>query len=122
VAVRTHGLTHISLAVADLERSLRFYERVFGVREYHRDANSIQVLGPGPHDVLAFERSEERRGQRGGIDHFGFRLVDPADIDEAVRCAVEAGGTLLRRGEFAPGFPFAYVTDPDGYEIEIWFE
>jgi hypothetical protein len=27
-----------------------------------------------------------------------------------------------KRGEFAPGFPFAYVADPDGYEIEIWFE
>ena len=120
--VRTHGLTHISLAVLDLERSLRFYEQVFGVREYYRDAQSIQVLGPGPHDVIAFERTDVRRGERGGIDHFGFRLVDPADIDEAVRCAVEAGGTLLRRGEFAPGFPFAYVADPDGYEIEIWFE
>ncbi len=21
-----------------------------------------------------------------------------------------------------PGCPFVYVTDPDGYEIEIWFE
>jgi hypothetical protein len=29
---------------------------------------------------------------------------------------------VLRRGEFAPGLPFAYVHDPDGYEIEIWFE
>ena len=21
-----------------------------------------------------------------------------------------------------PGLPYAYVADPDGYEIEIWFE
>jgi len=27
-----------------------------------------------------------------------------------------------RQGEFSPGFPFAYVADPDGYEIEIWYE
>jgi hypothetical protein len=33
-----------------------------------------------------------------------------------------AGGRLLRRGDFAPGLPYAYVADPDGYEIEIWFE
>jgi len=33
-----------------------------------------------------------------------------------------AGGTVLRRGEFAPGLPFAFVRDPDGYEIEIWYE
>jgi catechol 2,3-dioxygenase-like lactoylglutathione lyase family enzyme len=122
VPVRTHGLSHISLAVRDPDRSLRFYERLFGVREYYRDDNSIQVQGPGPHDVLAFERSTARVGVRGGVDHFGFRLIDPADIDDAVRCAIEAGGTLLRRGEFAPGFPYAYVADPDGYEIEIWYE
>ena len=120
--MRTHGLTHVSLAVRDPERSLRFYERVFGVREYYRDNTSIQAQGPGPHDVLAFELSAQRIGERGGIDHFGFRLIDPADIDEAVRCALEAGGALLRRGEFAPGFPFAYIADPDGYEIEVWYE
>jgi catechol 2,3-dioxygenase-like lactoylglutathione lyase family enzyme len=120
--VKTHGLTHISLAVRDPERSLRFYTDVFGVREYYRDDDQIQVLGPGPHDVIAFERAESTAGQAGGITHFGFRLTRPADIDRAVAEVEGAGGRLLRRGEFAPGFPFAYVTDPDGYEIEIWFE
>lgn len=59
---------------------------------------------------------------RAGIDHFGFRLKNAGDIDLAVNEVLRAGGKLLRRGEFAAGFPFAYVTDPDGYEIEIWFE
>jgi catechol 2,3-dioxygenase-like lactoylglutathione lyase family enzyme len=120
--IRTHGLTHLNLAVRDPERSLRFYERLLGVKEYFRDDNSIQVQGPGSHDVIAFERDANIAGQSGGIGHFGFRLVDPADIDAAVETAIVAGGTLLRRGEFAPGFPFAYVADPDGYEIEIWYE
>ncbi len=31
--VRTYGLTHINLAVRDVERSLRFYRQVFGVEE-----------------------------------------------------------------------------------------
>ena len=53
---------------------------------------------------------------------FGFRLVDPDDIDRAIAEVERAGGRLLRRGEFAPGLPYAYVADPDGYEIEIWFE
>ena len=48
--------------------------------------------------------------------------TSPADIDFAIREVERAGGRLLRRGEFSPGFPFAYVSDPDGYEIEIWFE
>jgi catechol 2,3-dioxygenase-like lactoylglutathione lyase family enzyme len=120
--IRTHGLSHIALAVRDPERSARFYAAAFGAEEYYRDENEIQVKGPGPFDVLAFERDPKRAGKRGGVAHFGFRLLKPEDIDAAVEAALAAGGTLLRRGEFAPGFPFAYVADPDGYEIEIWFE
>jgi catechol 2,3-dioxygenase-like lactoylglutathione lyase family enzyme len=120
--VKTHGLTHVGLKVADPERSLRFYRDVFGVVEYFRDDSTIQAQGPGPFDVLAFEREPDRAGKPGGIEHFGFRLTDPADIDLAVREVERAGGRLLRRGEFGPGLPFAYVADPDGYEIEIWFE
>jgi catechol 2,3-dioxygenase-like lactoylglutathione lyase family enzyme len=121
--VKTHGLTHLSLVVADPERSARFYEQVFGAEVYFRDGTSVQVRGPGPWVVMAFERGEpDRVGARGGLDHFGFRLVDAADVDAAVAEVEAAGGKLRRRGELAPGFPFAYVEDPDGYEIEIWFE
>ena len=119
--IKTYGLSHINLEVADPEVSLRFYSELFGVKEYFRDEESIQVLGPGPHDVLAFVRSA-RAGRAGGISHFGFRLTKAADIDEAVEAATRAGARILRRGEFSPGFPFLYILDPDGYEIEIWYE
>ena len=120
--IETHGLTHVNLAVRDPQRSLEFYHAVFGVKEYYRDEGSIQVQGPGPHDVIAFEKDARAAGKAGGLSHFGFRLKRPEDIDRAVEEVLAAGGTLLRRGEFSPGFPFAYVHDPDGYEIEIWFE
>jgi catechol 2,3-dioxygenase-like lactoylglutathione lyase family enzyme len=120
--VRTHGLTHIALAVREPNRSLEFYRSVFGVREYFRDENSVQVVGPGPHDVIAFERRPADAGVAGGIIHFGFRLTRPEDIGAAVDAVLEAGGSVTSRGEFGPGLPYAFVRDPDGYEIEIWFE
>jgi catechol 2,3-dioxygenase-like lactoylglutathione lyase family enzyme len=120
--IKTHGLTHIALAVADPERSLNFYRSAFGVREYVRDATTIQVLGPGPHDVMAFERRPGDAGAAGGIIHFGFRLTRPEDMDAAVAAVEAAGGRLISRGEFGPGLPYAFVRDPDGYEVEIWFE
>ena len=43
--VETYGLTHISLAVADPQRSLEFYTAVFGVKEYYRDDEQIQAQG-----------------------------------------------------------------------------
>lgn len=120
--IKTHGLSHISLAVKDLERSLKFYQDVFGVREYYRDENSIQVKGPGKWDILAFELQPTDAGKTKGIDHFGFRLVDPKDIDRAISVVTKAGGVILESGEFSPGFPYAYVSDPDGYKVEIWYE
>ena len=120
--IKTHGLSHVALSVSDPERSLAFYRDVFGVREYFRDDFTIQVLGPGRYDIIAFERRNNGVGAEGGIIHFGFRLVSPKDIDEAVSQVLAAGGTLSSRGEFAPGLPYAFVRDPDGYEIELWFE
>jgi len=35
--VETHGLTHISLAVRDPQKSLDFYVQLLDVREYYRD-------------------------------------------------------------------------------------
>lgn len=119
--IRTHGLNHVSLSVADPDRSLAFYTRLFGVREYAREGDVVQAKGPGPHDVLVFEK-RDGGGVRGGVHHFGFRLTDPEDIDAAVAEAKAAGARILRHGEFGPGLPYLYVEDPDGNEIEIWYE
>ena len=35
---------------------------------------------------------------------------------------IKSGSKGGRQGEFSPGYPFAYVADPDGYEIELWLE
>lgn len=119
--VRTYGLTHVALAVQDLDRSAQFYHRVLGAVEVYRDAGFVQIQTPGSRDAIVLERKPDA-GKLGGIIHFGFRLIDPADIDAAAAAVVEAGGTILDKGEFCPGEPYLFARDPDGYEIEIWFE
>ena len=57
-----------------------------------------------------------------GVTHFGFRLVDPKDIDAAATAIERAGGKVVERGEFVPGEPYVFATDPDGYTIEVWYE
>ena len=120
--IKTHGLTHIALAVRDVQRSLRFYSQVFGVVEVFREDGFIQAQTPGSRDVIVFEESDREPGTTGGVEHFGFRLVDPADIDAAAREVERAGGRILSRGEFVPGEPYLFAADPDGYVIEIWYE
>ena len=120
--IRTHGLTHVALAVGDPERSLRFYETVLGVVAIYRDENFIQAQTPGTRDVLVFERNAAAAGKPGGVMHFGFRLTSPSDIEAAAEAVVAAGGRIREKGEFVPGEPYIFCTDPDGYEVEIWYE
>jgi catechol 2,3-dioxygenase-like lactoylglutathione lyase family enzyme len=120
--IRTLGLTHLALTVSDLERSFQFYHDVFGMLAIYREPNFIQAQTPGSRDVLVLETGTEQVGESGGIKHFGFRLTDARDIDKAVTAIERAGGKIKHRGEFCPGEPYVFFADPDGYEIEVWYE
>jgi len=52
--VQTYGLTHLNLAVRDLGRALRFYEQVFGLREYGRGDGLVHTQASGRHDIVTF--------------------------------------------------------------------
>lgn len=89
----------------------------------YQEEGFIQLTTPGCKDILVFEeRKDKAIGQTGGILHFGFRLKDPEDIDDIMDRIMTAGGTILERGEFVPGSPFIFFKDPDGYEVEVWYE
>lgn len=121
-SVRTRGLTHLALRVRDEERSFRFYRDVLGMVEVYRGAGFIQAQKPGSWDVLVFERSDVEPAGSGGISHFGFRLIHPGDIQAVVDAVVRAGGTVRETGEFVPGEPYLFLCDPDGYDVELWYE
>ncbi|MCA1563395.1 MAG: VOC family protein [Acidobacteria bacterium] len=120
--VRTFGLTHIALAVRDVDRSSRFYQDVFGAIEVYRQEGFVQLQTPGARDVLVLEEDAARAGRVGGVAHFGFRLTAPDDIGTARQAVESAGGTVREQGEFVPGEPYLFAVDPDGYDVEIWYE
>jgi catechol 2,3-dioxygenase-like lactoylglutathione lyase family enzyme len=120
--IKTFGLTHVALAVKDVERASKFYRTVFGAVEVYRHDNFAQLQTPGTRDVLVLEKQPKAAGKRGGIAHFGFRLQRPKDIHAAARAVKRAGGKVKEQGEFVKGEPYLFATDPDGYELEIWYE
>ena len=124
MAVETRGIRHVHLLVADQRRSVAFYEGVFGMTVGFRDGPILFLRSPGGRDDLALHQAETdgeraRVGDQGGYEHFGITVKDRTQLDEAIALAVEHGGTLVGKGEHAPGVPYAYVADPDGYVIEI---
>ena len=119
--VQSFGLTHISLATKDLERAALFYQGVFGMLIIERREESLVLQTPGTKDMLALELRPQPY-PKGNVLHFGFRLKAAQDIDEAIVLAARCGGSLRKRGEFAPGCLFAYLADPEGNKIEIWYQ
>ena len=123
ISPKTYGLTHLAIAVADIDRTMRFYQYVFDMQVMYHEKGFLQLTTPGANDILVFEENTNRLiGETGGIAHFGFRLKDPKDLEEVVNKVVEAGGTIISKGEFLPGSPFVFFKDPDGYEVEVWYE
>lgn len=124
MAVETRGIRHVHLMVADHDRSVRFYRDVFGMEIGGRDGRIVFLHSPNRRDDLALhlavtEDEKASVGDQGGYQHFGITVTDRTQLDACIALAIAAGGNLVGTGEHAPGVPYAYITDPDGYVIEI---
>lgn len=118
----TYGLTHVAVAVRDVERTLEFYCHIFGMEVMYHEPKMIQLTTPGCHDILVFEEKQGTIGESGGIAHFGFRLRDPQSISTIIARIRETKSEVIDEGEFVPGSPYIFFKDPDGYVVEVWYE
>ena len=105
-----------------MKRSLRFYQSVFGMKVTFKIGRKMVFLNtPGSRDVITLNEDgalADMAGTSGGISHFGFELMKK-NLDASISEVEKGGGKLLERGEHAPGVPYAYIADPDGYVIEL---
>ena len=119
----TYGLTHLAVAVNDIQRTMLFYQTVFDMQVMYLHDNFLQLTTPGCNDILVFEKKEDGPvGYSGGVAHFGFRLKKAEDIEQMVAKIIDAGGIITDKGEFVKGSPYVFFKDPDGYEVEVWYE
>ena len=79
----TLGLRHVALYVDDLEASVHFYVDLLGMQvEWHPDADNIYLTSAGQ-DNLALHRRTDGAQADGPqvLDHLGFILATPGDVD-----------------------------------------
>jgi catechol 2,3-dioxygenase-like lactoylglutathione lyase family enzyme len=129
------AIDHINLTVRDLDRSVDFYTRVFGlaVREDGRSSERpFVILGRRDVGYMALHQRmgnlpEQPRGpgtpsRPPGINHWGFVVED---FDGAHGALQRSGVRVLHQDNGADGviaYPRSrslYVADPDGNEIEL---
>lgn len=115
----------VRLQVADLDRSLLFYERVLGFRAIERTSTHA-ILGPHGDETPLVELME-RRGARAaphrgslGLYHFAILVPDRATLGRFVRHLSEidvAAGSADHLVSEA-----FYLQDPDNLGIEVYVD
>lgn len=117
-------LHHISFAVADLARSIAFYDAVMPALGYRRVWTSKDAAGYGIRDEDEFFAIKQRDVVQ--ISPSGFHLAFAAPTRDAAAAfhaqALAHGGsdkgTPGLRPHYGENYYAAFVLDPDGYWIE----
>ncbi len=119
-------ISFVTLGVADLERSRRFY-RALDWRESSASQPAVAFFQAGGVAFALFGRAalaEDAGVAAAGSGFPGFTLAHnvagEADVDATLAEAVAAGGRLVLAGERAPWGGFrGYFADPDGFLWEV---
>ena len=125
-------LLHTMLRVGDLQRSIDFYTQVLGMRllrttERAEQKYSLAFLGYGTNPEhaeleLTHNHGVSRYELGTAYGHIAIGVADVAATCAAVRGKAAAlGGAITREaGPVAGGSTvIAFITDPDGYKIEL---
>lgn len=121
-------LLHTMLRVGDLDRSIKFYTHVLGMKllrskEYPEGEFTLAFVGYGDeaeHTVIELTHNW-------GTDHYdlgegyGHIAIEVDDVYTATAEVKHRGGKILREaGPMNAGTTIiAFIEDPDGYQIEL---
>jgi catechol 2,3-dioxygenase len=110
----------IGLAVADLERSLDYYQRRIGMELLER-AEGRAVLGAGGRRLLDLDerRGASRDPQAADLFHFALLLPSRAALGRRLAQLVETGTELTGASDHSVSEAL-YLRDPDGHGIELY--
>jgi lactoylglutathione lyase len=121
-------ILHTMLRVGDLQRSIDFYTRILGMQllrttDRPEQKYTLAFVGYGDerdHAVLelTYNYGVDRYEHGSAFGHIAIAVPDAAASCERIRAA---GGNVTREAGPVQGGStvIAFVTDPDGYKIEL---
>ncbi|MFB6116286.1 MAG: VOC family protein [Candidatus Nanosalina sp.] len=118
-------LAHTMLRTGSPEEMIEFYQDAFGfeLREKKEmDTFTLYFLRSPQQTAeieLTYNHGEEDSYEKGeGFGHIAIHTDEDQSLEDAYEQAVQAGGEDYRPPEECPG-DYAFVKDPEGYEVEI---
>jgi len=121
-------ILHTMLRVTDLEKSIRFYTTVLGMKllrqkDYPDGKFTLAFVGYGneaDESVIELTHNWETESYNKG-NAFGHIAIEVDDVYQACDAMKKTGGKIIREaGPMNAGKTIiAFIEDPDGYEIEL---
>jgi lactoylglutathione lyase len=125
-------ILHTMLRVGHLQRSIDFYTQVLGMKllrttERPDQKYDLAFVGYGTNPEhaeveLTYNYGVERYDMGSAFGHLAIGVADVAATCEAVRSKAQSlGGAITREAGPVKGGTtvIAFITDPDGYKIEL---
>jgi catechol 2,3-dioxygenase-like lactoylglutathione lyase family enzyme len=113
-------INHLHLHVRSVERSRAFYEKYFGLRDHvmHGDILFMRDADDGLDLALAPASTLDPFPE---WFHFGFRL-EAADAVAAMHARLRADAVETTELQRFDDFVVFRCHDPDGYQLEVYWE
>ena len=109
---KTAEIDHVSIQVADMQRSVDFYQKMFGFSVISQD-QPLGIVRLGTNRSLV---SLNRQSPAGIVDHFAIGVP---------RFSKESAARYLReRGASPEDDPYAglHIKDPDGINVQVFYQ
>lgn len=117
---------HVSIGVADIARTRKFYDAALTPLGYTLLSNGETSLGYGEKEVGLWIGQSARPVKADMESNLHFCLVakDRKSVDAFHAGALKAGGKDNGkpglRSDYSPTYYAAFIIDPDGYRIEAY--
>lgn len=113
------GIRHLALFIKELETAVNFYTNIMGMQiEWQPDADNVYLTNGG--DVFALHRVDYEPQAQQRLDHIGFVLKTPQDVDNWYAHFVENSVKITEAPKMhRDGSRGFYCLDPVGHLLEL---
>lgn len=114
-----NGMRHIALQVQDLEACEHFYVEILGMRVLRRAHEDLVYLTLGNDNFSLSRAKADTGGDPQRLDHFGFVVDTPEDVDAWNDYLLTRGVEVVRGPhDHGDGGRSLYCRDPDGNAVQ----
>lgn len=114
------GLTHVALAVSNLQKSVAFYRRYAAMQIVH-ERMDVAWLSDGTRPfVIVLVAADDAGSPLGPFSHLGVACKSREDMNRLIAQAREDGCLAREPTDSGPPVGYwAFLRDPDGHMLEL---